>query len=215
MVADDRRKFQRLKLSKPILASMGEASALVLDIGITGAYLEHYGTVEPGDEFRLSFRWQAADVAFECEVARTRVVRTPGGDGKSAVSHTGVRFTAPVGDSDERLQDMIATFIGRILAAQRANASGDISDHRGAVTLAEIGEARRMRTRGFISYRLKGNSWWRVPTESSAQPADGFTVAAYEDEEEVETLCRAFEAADDETRQLIRLVAELSVMSAR
>lgn len=209
MVANDRREFQRLRLSKPILALIDGESALMLDIGIGGAFLEHYGEMTPGHRFRLSFRWQGADVVFMAEVARSIVVRTPGGDGRSIVSHTGVRFVEAIGNSDELLQEMIATFVGRVLAAQRANAAGDASD---AVTLAEIGEARRVRTRGmFISFRYRDGAWWRVPTDSAKQPADGFTVAAHEDEDELETLCRSYEKADEESRRLIRLVAELSV----
>src|SRR5687767_5828587 len=51
MLRDDRREFQRLKLSKPILATMGTANALILDIGIAGAFLEHFGTAEAGEQF--------------------------------------------------------------------------------------------------------------------------------------------------------------------
>src|SRR5436190_22887327 len=101
---------------------MRDASALILDVGIAGAFVEHYGKVEPGDRFRLKFRWRGNDVEFLCEVARTFVVRTPGGDGKNDVSHTGLRFIEPVGDSSEQLQDLMATFVGKVLAAQRANA---------------------------------------------------------------------------------------------
>lgn len=210
MVVDDRRRFQRLHLSKPILAVARGQNALILDIGLTGAFLEHYGNATPGDRFNLSFRWQAKTVEFACEVVRTMVVRTPGGDLEHDVSHTGVQFLEPVGNSVERLQDMIATFVGRVLAAQKANASGDPSD---AVILSQLGEARRSRSRGFVSYRLKDGKWWRVPTSSSKQPLDGFTVAAHEDEEELDTLCRAYEQGDEETRTMIRLVAELSTVS--
>lgn len=209
----DRREFQRLKLAKPILAMMDTANALVLDIGIAGAYIEHYGTAEPGHRFRLTFRWQGQDVEFQCEIVRTVVVRDPGGDGKSAVSHSGVHFVEPVGDSADRLQDLIATFVGRILSAQRANAAGEADLHQSATILSSLGEARRKRTRGYVSYRLRDGSWWRVPTSSPVQPADGFTVAAWEDESELETLCRAYETADEEGRRLIRLVAELSASS--
>src|SRR5690348_14103551 len=90
MLQHDRREFQRLKLAKPILAMMGSANALILDIGMAGAYLEHYGVTEPGKTFELTFRWQGADVSFACEVVRTTVVRQPAGDGKSQLSHTGV-----------------------------------------------------------------------------------------------------------------------------
>lgn len=210
MVADDRRRFQRLRLSKPILAVMRHHNALVLDVGMNGAFIEHYGVVNPGDRFNLAFRWQGEDIEYVCEVARSSIVRSPGGDLNNEVSHTGVRFIEPVGESEDRLQDLIATFIGRVLAAQKANASGDATD---ASILAQIGEARRSRTRGFVSYRLRDGKWWRIPTGSAKQPLDGFTVAAHEDEDELETLCHAYEHGDEETRSMIRLVAELSTMS--
>ena len=54
-----------------------------------------------------------------------------------------------------------------------------------------------------------------MQTDTPQQPTDGFTVAAYEDEEELETLCRTYEQADEEGRSLIRLVAELSVLGVR
>jgi hypothetical protein len=213
MVRDDRREFQRLKLSKPILGTMRESSAnaLVLDVGFAGAFLEHYGTVEPGDRFTLTFRWQGADVELPCEVARSTVVRDPGGDGKSTVSHTGVRFADPGEEALGHLQDLITTFVGRILTAQKANASGELGKSAGATILARLGEARRMRTRGYVSYHLKDETWWRAPSDSPKQPVDGFTVGAHEDEDDLEALCRTYEAADEEGRHLIRLVAELSV----
>ena len=208
VTVDDRRTFQRLKLTKPILATAAGGNALVLDIGIAGAMLEHYGSPDPGDRFNLTFRWQGETVEFVCEVVRTSVVRT-GSDGSSPVSHTGVKFIEAVGDSEERLQDLMATFVGRVLAAQKANAAGESRDVHPTI-LEQLGDARRSRTPGFVCYRLKGDIWWRIPTTSPAQPVDGFTVAASEDEEEIEALCETYAAADDEGRQLIRLVAELS-----
>ena len=43
------------------------------------------------------------------------------------------------------------------------------------------------------------------------QRPDGFTVAAYEYESDLEALCLAYEVADEEGRAMIRLVSELSV----
>lgn len=192
---------------------MDQANALILDVGMAGAFVEHYGEVQPGHRFRLSFRWQGEEVAFRCEVVRTMIVRQPGGDGKSAVSHSGVHFYEAEGESRRHLQDLMATFVGRLLAAQRANAAGDGDTAASAIVLAGLGDARRKRTRGYVSFRLKEDAWWRVPTDNPAQPEDGFTVAAWEDEAELETLCRTYAAADEEGRQLIRLVAELSVRS--
>ncbi|HEX8617406.1 MAG TPA: hypothetical protein VF911_07460 [Thermoanaerobaculia bacterium] len=212
---DDRREYQRLKLSKPILATMRSSNALILDIGLAGAFLEHYGTAEPGERFPLAFRWQGTDVEFVCEVARSFVVRDPGGDGKSFVSHTGVRFIEAHADATLQLQDLITSFVGRILTAQKANASGERGESAGATVLARLGEARRMRSRGYISYHLQDGTWRRTPVESPKQPLDGFTVGAYEDDEDLAALCRTYEAADEEGRHLIRLVAELSLRQER
>lgn len=212
-MTQERREFQRLKLSKPILALMDGTNALVLDIGLAGAFIEHYGTLRPGQRFNLTFRWQSQDVEFVCEVARSSVIRTPGGDGRSAVSHTGVRFVGAIGDADDRLQDLITSFVTRILSAQKLNAAGEGRESAGATILAQLGEARRMRSRGFVTYRLEGTTWLRTETQSPKQPPDGFTVALHEDETEVESLCRTYENADEEGRGLIRMIAELSTVS--
>ena len=212
MLPEDRRRFHRLRLSKPILAVARGNNVLILDLGVAGAFLEHYGAAESGERFRLAFRWQGDDIEFECEVVRSVVVRAADKGGYT-VSHTGVRFLEAIGDSAERLKDFIATFIGKVLAAQKANAAGEITPS--ATVLENLGHARRMRTSGFLSYRLKEGKWWCIPTTSPKQPADGFTVAAYEDEEEVQTLCETYERADEEGRELIRMVAELSAMGAK
>jgi hypothetical protein len=219
MLRDDRREFQRLKLSKPILATMGASNALILDIGIAGAFLEHFGTVEAGEQFPLTFRWQGEDVTFPCEVVRSTIVRLPAGDGKSMASHTGVRFLEGSGEGRARLLDLITTFVSNILAAQKANAAGTNTESTGAsagaTILARLGEARRMRSRGFITYRFDGHTWLRVPGNTAVQPPDGFTVGDFEDPDELENLCQSYEQADDEGRNLIRLVAELSVIPDR
>jgi hypothetical protein len=212
MVASDRREFHRLHLAKPILGLLDGQNALILDIGVGGAFIEHYGTLTTGAPFQLSFRWKGEDVEFECEAARSEAVRT-GGDGLSIVSHTGARFVDASAESTARLNDMMATFVGRVLAAQRANAAAVPSDHDNFV-LAQLGGARRARTKGYLAYRFHHGKWTRTASDSPKQPADGFTVAAYEDENEVATLCTTYEAADEEGRNLIRLVAELAVRSA-
>ena len=211
---EDRRDFERLKLAQPILANWNGQSALILDIGVTGAFVEHHGTAKGGDRVALSFRWQNAEVEFQCDVVRSVVVRPPSAAGHSPMSQTGVRFAEAVGEANIRLQDMMVAFVSRLLAAHRANAAADDAPDSAAF-LAAIGQARRTRMRGFLTYRRIGTKWSRKRTESPDQPSEGFTVAAFEDEEDLETLCRAYEAADEEARGLIRLVAQLSAMAAK
>jgi len=210
MVANDRREFQRLRLAKPILALLDGQNALILDIGISGALVEHYGKAKSGDRFMLLFKWKGSDVEFVCEAAHTVVMRkTENAD----VSHTGLRFAQPVGDADKQLNDMVGTFVGKVLAAQKANAGA--IEPSSAVALVDLGGARRSRTRGFLTFRLRSGRWSREMTESPSQPQDGFTVAAYEDDDELKSLCSAYEAADEEGRRLIQLVAELSARTVK
>jgi hypothetical protein len=210
MVANDRREFQRLSLAKPILALLDGQNALILDIGINGTFVEHYGEPKEGDRFSLLFRWKGADVEFVCEVIHTVVVRTTA---SSIVSHSGLRFIEPVGDAEARLNDMVATFVGKILSAQRANAGA--TEPASSIALVDLGGARRARTRGYLTFRRQNGKWLRAATDSPEQPAGGFTVAAYEDEGELRSLCEAYEVADEEGRNLIRLVAELSARTVK
>jgi len=209
MVGSDRREFQRLSLAKPILGLLDGQNALILDIGVGGAFIEHYGMSLPGQRHKLLFKWKGEDVEFVAEVARSNVVRT---SRPMSVSQSGLRFVQAMGKSENRLQDMMATFVGKILAAQKANASAT-SDEESDTLLSKIGEARRTRSSGFVTYRLSGTTWSRSSTASPEQPSDGFTVAAYEDEDELEVLCRAFERADQQGRHMIRIIAELSAMA--
>jgi hypothetical protein len=211
VVSKDRREYQRLRLAKPILALIDDHNALIMDIGISGAFIEHHGEMRQGQRFRMLFRWHGKDVEFACQVVRSDVVR-PATSGRPAVAHTAVTIVESIGDSEDRLQDMIATFVGKMLAAQKANAAGSASPDMSTM-LDQMGGARRARSHGYITYKLRGAGWWRNPTDSPIQPVDGFTVASYEDQEELQALCQTYEQADEEGRRLIRLVAELSAMS--
>jgi hypothetical protein len=207
MPTHDRRVFQRLRLARPILGTIDRQNALILDIGMAGAFVEHDDALTPEAPVRLQFRWRGEEIQFICDVARTEAAK--GSDG-SRLFHTGLRFVEAIGDSESGLRDLIATFVGSILASQKANAMG-LRDSA-VLALNDIGGARRARVRGLISYRLQPDGRWvRGAAVDSRQPGDGFTVAAYEEESDLEVLCRAYELADDENRQLIRLVAELSV----
>jgi hypothetical protein len=208
MHPNDRRIFQRLRLPRPILGTLDGQNALILDLGVIGAFVEHYGVTTPKKRSRLQFQWEGQPIEIACDVARTDVVRR---SGAKALSHTGLRFVEAVGASEERLHDLIASFVGKMLAAQKANAEG-ITHEDDALKLIDIGGARRVRVHGLMRYRLRADGTWaRDLTSDRRQPPDGFTVAAYEYETDLEALCLAYEVADEEGRAMIRLVSELSV----
>jgi hypothetical protein len=197
---------------KPILGTVNGEGALILDIGVGGAFIEHYGQASAGEQFRLGFLSEGAALEFVCEVRRSFVVRLASDDSK--VSHTGARFVEAISDSEALLEKMIASFIGRILEAQRANARGERGLSHGEAILARLGDAQRMRARGCVAHSFAGGHWTSVRTDSPTQPDDGFTVAAFEDEGEVHMLRQAYETADAEGRRLIRLIADLSAHAA-
>ncbi len=210
MVANDRREFQRLRLAKPILALLDGQNALILDIGISGAFVEHYGQPSMGDMPLLFFRWKGSDIEFLCEVTHSVVVKKTA---STLVSHSGMRFVQANPEAEARLNDMIGTFVGKILSAQKANAGA--TEPGSSVALVDLGGARRSRTRGYVTYRLEEGKWIREMSDSPTQPLDGFTVAAYEDDQELQSLCQAWETADQEGRRLIHLVAELSARTVK
>lgn len=189
---------------------MNGQSALILDIGLRGAFVEHFGDVRPGYSFTLSFRWQGDEIEIEGEVVHTNQVRASSAE-SGAVSHSGVTFVAMDKVTKARLEDMIATFVGKILAAQRVNAEAIEPEF----VLSQLGQARRSRSRGLVQYTWNDGKWTQTRTTSVDQPLDGFTVAAHEDPDEIALLCSTYEQANVEGRRLIRLVAELSAATAK
>ncbi|MGZ8852284.1 MAG: hypothetical protein ACXW2X_02740, partial [Thermoanaerobaculia bacterium] len=95
-----------MKLAKPILGMVKGQSALILDIGMGGAFVEHYGAAKTGDRTTLSFLWKSEEIAFECEIRRTEIVRAGGGKGEAMVSNSGMEFKGAVCSSAARLQDI-------------------------------------------------------------------------------------------------------------
>lgn len=218
---EEKRSFQRLQLAEPIPATLDDRPAMLMDLGVAGALVEHAAAVEVGSQTRLKFTHQEHTIEFECEVARSTspqplpsgVIPFPGTVVPARNYHSGVRFIRGIGRSDERLRTMLSEHVTRILRAQQANAMGDRQQNLidGDATITSLGAARRSADSGFYRFRFGPDGWKKTFALLPDQPADGFTVAAFEDEEHLEGLCRAYEAADEQGRNLIRLMAELSI----
>jgi len=52
----DRRIFQRLRLPRPILGTLDGQNTLILDLGVIGAFVEHFGVTTPKTRSRLQFQ---------------------------------------------------------------------------------------------------------------------------------------------------------------
>lgn len=208
---EERRRFQRLDLAHPIPAEFDGRPVRLYEIGLVGAFIDHDFSLKAGDAGVLSLSWGEERLRFECRVVHTR---DKGDEGSHHSS--GLEVTAALGDSATHLRRMIAEHVARVVAAQEANAFGmrDLNKIDGDKTLTALGSARRATQAGFLSYRLIDGKWKKVPSLLPDQPPDGFTVAAWEEEAQLDRLRKAYEEADAEGRNFLRMLAELSISEA-
>jgi len=196
---DERREFQRLLLSPATPATLGADEVAIVEIGVLGARVRH-ATPLSSDRGELRFESNGASVTMRCEVVRT-------------LTHdeleSGLRFVAAIGDSGDRLRDMLADLVTRELEERR-----DATNAKFVRTPIDGDKTVRGKDAGFLCFRLEGNVWTKRRVFLPEQPSSGFTVARGEDGDEMQRLCSVYQASDEEGRRLIRLFAELSVSGA-
>jgi hypothetical protein len=195
---EERREFQRLRLDPPVPATLGASEVTLVEVGILGARVRHDGPllgaiVDSVPELR--FQSRGGEIVLRCEVVRTQ-------EGES-----GLRFLAAIGDSGDRLRHLLADLVSRALDETREPRLRIKKRIDGDKTV-------RGKEAEFVCYRLDGGTWQKRAVFLPEQPAVGFTVARDVDADEVQRLCRVYQASDDEGRRLIRLFAELSVSEA-
>jgi hypothetical protein len=226
---EERRRVQRIRLSHPVFGQFANFSCTIIDVGLGGARIEHNTPIQTGKDGALIFHWQGRKISFEAVVLRSKLERFSGPEALT-VYHSGLRFTAAIGDSVEALRDAMVAQVVRALNEQKANARGEypielekmpifqsglLSATRSEVSHELAGrtdlEAQIAKAVSYISCSLDRNRWRKVKTQSPQQPPEGFTVLAQEDPYQIDLLCETYENAGEEMRQLIRVLAELSV----
>lgn len=194
---DERREFQRLELDPPIGASLGEAAVSIDEIGVLGARVSHASALEAGENRELHFTHNGNEIVLRCEVVRTSE--------RDDASHSGLRFLAAIGESGDRLREMLGELVTIELEKTRRGRIGPLEP--------EIDGDRTVRGKdaGYLMFRLDGGTWHKRRVFLPEQPPVGFTVARTTDGDDLQRLCNVYAASDDEGRRLIRLFAELSV----
>jgi hypothetical protein len=197
--SDERREFQRLLLSPAVPATLGTTNVTIIEIGVLGARVVH-DTPLDGDRGELRFDSNGQMISMRCEVVRT--FNTDG-------MQSGLRFVAAIGDSGDRLREMLGQLVTRELDERR-------DATQGTMLKAAIDGDKTVRGKdaGFVCYRLENSGWTRRRVFLPEQPSSGFTVARNEDHDEMQRLCSVYQASDEEGRRLITLFAELSVSGA-
>lgn len=226
------RKVDRIRLAHPILGRLGPLSVVLVDVSVQGARVEHGGAITVGNKLTLSFEWEHRRVVAEAEVVRCKLERFSVGANAMTIYHSGLVFTSVDEESQSNLRTMIVTHVERALLEQRLNARGALpvntdkmpifqrggllTQNRSEIASEMTAESalphrRIARESSYFCFRLVNNTWRRTVVSSSRQPDDGFTIWSHEDPQELEELCQAYYRGDDETRRLIRIMAEMSV----
>src|SRR5437763_7038277 len=198
MRPEERREFQRLVLQPPIVGTLGPQLVHILEIGVLGARVTHDDDFE-SDQMDLLFLYSGQKIEMRCQI-----IRTLGG------SESGVRFIAAIGDSGDKLRDMLGILVTKEIDRRRTSPGRDpLPSHT-----VDGDKTVRGADAGFFSFRFENGHWTKRPVFLPEQPSTGFTLARTSDTDEVQRLCRVYEDSDGEGRRLIRLFAELSVSDA-
>jgi hypothetical protein len=199
---EERREFQRLTLAPPIPATLGPISVSIQEIGVLGARVQHTNPLEMGIA-DLRFAYKGGEIAMKCEIVRTS---TGTAQFSGAGFQSGLRFVAAIGDAGDHLRDMLAEMVTRELEVRRTTPSTPIPTHT-----VDGDKTVRGSDAGFFSYRFENGRWTKRAVFLPEQPSTGFTVARHSAVDDIQRLCRVYEASDEEGRRLIQLFAELSV----
>lgn len=227
------RRVQRVHLPQPLLAKLGAAQVVLVDLSILGARVEHHSSLAAGSHSHLVFEWEGDLLKLDCRIVRSRLERFSTGSDGLTVYHAGLEFENLAQELRGKLKRIIAVFITRALEEQKLNARGVIPQHdvakmpifrRGGMLTANskdvkesVGAAvlpalRVAKESGYVCYQLDHNTWRRKRTHDPGQPMEGFTISALEDTEQAELLCDAYQRSDGDGRRMIQLFAQLSIM---
>jgi hypothetical protein len=203
-------------MQAPIEAQLGATPVVVNDLSIGGASIEHHDALPVGAKKNLMFCWAGDTIAVPCTVLRCKLVGLVTGTKSKSVYATGVKFD--VGSIREHpIRRIIEARVREAIERQRANARGEErAECDAAETESLDGKAIRpilnaVRDNGFLCFRKEGGLWRKGRTQNPEQPPEGFTVLAGEDPEDLELLCKLYDASDEGMRGMIRILAELSV----
>ena len=199
----ERRRFGRVKLELPLAARFGESRVRILEMSILGFLIAHEGRFQPGDTRHLGLEWDGSKIELICRIARSTLYRLAKAMGERSLYHSGLQIMESVGNSYQRLRELMAQRIIRALEEQKANARG-IPPLAAYMYQPEKGEL-------FRRCELIDGVWRKTETIHPDQPREGFTISAEVDPYHVEMLCETWQTTTTEGRRLTQMLAALSV----
>ena len=156
-----------------------------------------------GQRCAVSFDWEGRAIELDCEVIHNSLFRLAKTAEEKSIYHAGLRIADGVGDSRAVMRQLVADCVVRALDEQKANA-------RGIPATAGLAFQTGKGT-DFLRCELVDGKWRRTTTSRPEQPANGFTISAEEERNEVDLLCQTYESTDAAGRKLIQTMAEMSI----
>lgn len=227
----NRRRAERIRLSESVVARLGTQGAVLIDLSLFGARVEHYNRLRVGEARSLRLEVGEASVSIRCVVVNSRIHRFASGDDGLTVYRSGLDFAEEHQERLTSLHQFIEHARAETLTEQIANARGFAPPPKGEMPIFRGGaltsntfnvastkkdehlipDKRIAREVGFIRFSRRKDRWSRIWTLDSSQPEDGFTVSANESLEQVYMLCKLYRDGDRGTRDMIRLLAATSL----
>jgi len=230
---DNRRRSERIRLSESLVARFGTEGVVLVDVSDLGAKIEHYHRVKVGEQKIFRLRVKELAVAIQSRVVVSKVHRFASGDDGLTVYRSGIEFMTATDDDLESVRQMISSARAQTLVEQVANAKGFVPPKGempifsgGILTTNQVRIASEkteehllpkkalVKDIGYIRFYKRVGRWMKIWTMDPTQPEEGFTVSANEPVEQVDKLCDLYRNGNQETRDLVRLLASTSLENA-
>ncbi|MGH9419941.1 MAG: PilZ domain-containing protein [Thermoanaerobaculia bacterium] len=204
---EERRKYQRVTLVRPLVARIGAARVFLLEASLSGIRIAHQGNIPAeGSVCTIIFEWESVTVALECRITRNTLQKMARNANEKSVYHVGMEIVRASDVAMKTLRDLITAIVARALDEQKANARGIPAV---AAQTFQTGKGTN-----FLRFEIVNGAWRRTETTRPDQPMNGFTISAEEDPDHIAILCETYLSADAEGRKLIKIMSELSISKA-
>ena len=192
MPGAEQRAAVRLPLDEPLPATLGDASARIIEISLIGCRLEHDARMPVGTMTSLDVSWRGQNTRLTVAIARSEL-RIVNGHGSYL---TGVQFCPTIFDSPEPIPSIIATVVQEV----------------GPLTPRPASAAKAAETAPYIECSLDETVWTKRPVWTPRQPREGFTMPTPESSKDLDRFCRAYLRAEAGVRRQLRAAAELAIV---
>jgi hypothetical protein len=111
---EERRRFPRVTLRPPMLASIGTSRVVVLDASVGGMRVAHHSDLPgPGEYCRVELQSEVGPIILDCEVIRTNPQSSPLASFATALYQSGLHIVAADHQSGERFHAVFDRARGR------------------------------------------------------------------------------------------------------